>query len=74
MVDDNGNKAFTMSRWYHFGMLHPALRQLIMLATALVLMLVLVFYVVPFKYAIGVSAICFGYLVVYLTIRGGVKA
>ena len=74
MVDDNGNKIFTMSRWYHFGMLHPTLRQLIMLAVALVLMFVLVYYVVPFKYAIGVSALCFGYLAVYLIARGGVKA
>lgn len=74
MVDNNGNKEFTMSRWYHFGLLHPTLKRFIMLAIALIIMFALVFYVVPFKYAVGVLALCAGYLVVYLVARGGVKA
>lgn len=73
-MTDREAKAFTMNRWYHFGLLNPTLRRFIMLVITVVVMVYLVFYIVPVKYAIGVIAVCVGYLVVFLGVRNLAKA
>ncbi len=71
MKEHDGTKLFTMSNWYYFGFFHSKVKRLFMLILALIVMSSLVFYVVPFKYAIGVYALCLAYLLVYILVRKG---
>ena len=73
-MTDRESKAFTMNRWYHFGLLNPTLRRFIMLLMTVLVITYLVFYIVPLKYAIGVIAVCMAYLGVFLAARNIAKA
>ncbi|MED6316490.1 MAG: hypothetical protein VYA60_04530 [Pseudomonadota bacterium] len=51
------DKNFTVINWYHLGFLNPSIRKSVMIALTLVIAIPLIFYVVPFKYAIAVTGV-----------------
>lgn len=65
----NDNRRFTVVGWYHLGFFHPVIRRVLMIVLAVMIASVLIFYIVPFKYAVGVMAVWAAMFGVFLFIR-----
>lgn len=63
------DKDFTVVNWYHLGFLNPSIRKSVMIALTLVIAIPLIFYVVPFKYAIAVIAVWALFFATLLTVK-----
>lgn len=63
------DKKFTVLNWYHLGFLNPSIRKAVMIALTLIIAATLIFYVVPFKYAIAVIAVWAFFFFTLLVIR-----
>lgn len=62
-------RRFTIIGWYHLGFLHPAIRRTVMLVLSVVVASLLILYIVPFKYAIGVMALWAVLFAIFLFVR-----
>ncbi|MBO6225885.1 MAG: hypothetical protein J6N72_10665 [Psychrobacter sp.] len=63
------NRRFTVIGWYHLGFFHPVIRRLVMIALTVMIAGMLIFYIVPFKYAVGVITVWSILFSVFLFIR-----
>ena len=65
----NNNSRFTVVGWYHLGFFNPVIRRIVMIVLAVMIAAVLIFYIVPFKYAVGVMAVWAAMFGVFLFIK-----
>lgn len=65
----SSDRKFTVIGWYHLGFFHPVVRRIVMIVLTMMIASTLIFYIVPFKYAIGVTAVWAALFGVFLFIR-----
>lgn len=65
----SNQRRFTIIGWYHLGFLHPAIRRIVMLVLSVAIASLLILYIVPFKYAIGVLAVWAVLFAIFLFVR-----
>ena len=65
----NNERRFTIIGWYHLGFFSPVVRRMVMIFLTVLIAMLLIFYVVPFKYAVATMAVWTAMFAVFLFIR-----